>query len=780
MSAVWRAARAAVRRRKLQTTVIGFVVFIAAATTVLALALLAAASAPFDHAFARQRGAHVVATFDPERVTNAQLAATAELPEVAAAAGPFSMAVVEVSDTDDVPGLIATRRLTVVGRADPAGDPVGRVDLWQGRWATAPGEIVLNLSPPPPGHTLHLPETKITLGDGHTFTVVGFAHSLSRTAGAWVSPEQVASLQPTSTQMLYRFTDSDTSAEIETGLRAITDALPASALQGSQSYLVLKQQFTGEAGAYVSFLLVFGALGLGVSILIVANVVSGAVVSGFRHIGILKALGFTPRQVVAVYLIMVSVPALAGSAAGTVVGHTGASLLLADMFRRLDLGDPGVSLWADLAGLLGLPGVVVLAALVPALRAHRLPAAMAISAGSAPRAGRGLRVQRWLSGVRLPRPVSLGLGLPFARPGRTALTLAAVLLGVVTVTFATGLASSVNKYAEVTDNNDTVGVRVHPPDVGQPQSPRSDEAVEALLRSLPGTVHVTVNLEVPLALLGDTREVNVSFLRGDWQALGYQDQVVEGRLWERAGEVVVPSQIMRERGLAVGDQLTLQLGRRQVPVTVVGETMAGGPGPGGFLTGWDTLGLLGPTYEPAPVEFLYQVELDPAADVHRYIETVHAADPGLAAWDNSGSDDFAATVVAFCLVLTVLLGTVAALGVFNTTLLNVRERRRDLGVLKSIGMTPRQVVMMVVTSMAALGMVGGLLALPLGILAHRLIVPIVADAVQVTIPASLLAVWQLPVLGLLTLAGVIIAVLGALIPARAGARLTIAEVLHNE
>ncbi|MFK4265722.1 FtsX-like permease family protein [Streptomyces milbemycinicus] len=37
-----------------------------------------------------------------------------------------------------------------------------------------------------------------------------------------------------------------------------------------------------------------------------------------------------------------------------------------------------------------------------------------------------------------------------------------------------------------------------------------------------------------------------------------------------------------------------------------------------------------------------------------------------------------------------MLTVVAALGVFNTVVLNTRDRRRDLGMLKSIGMTPRQ------------------------------------------------------------------------------------------
>ncbi len=107
------------------------------------------------------------------------------------------------------------------------------------------------------------------------------------------------------------------------------------------------------------------------------------------------------------------------------------------------------------------------------------------------------------------------------------------------------------------------------------------------------------------------------------------------------------------------------------------------------------------------------------------------------------------TVVGFSSVLSLLLSTVAALGVFNTVVLNVRERRRDLGMLKSIGMTPRQVVAMVLTSMALVGVVGGVLGIPLGVLAHRYIVPAAADAARVAIPDVGLEVWQVPTLVLL-------------------------------
>ncbi|MFC7586251.1 ABC transporter permease [Nonomuraea antimicrobica] len=137
-------------------------------------------------------------------------------------------------------------------------------------------------------------------------------------------------------------------------------------------------------------------------------------------------------------------------------------------------------------------------------------------------------------------------------------------------------------------------------------------------------------------------------------------------------------------------------------------------------------------------------------------------------------------MTGFATVLTVLLAAVSALGVFNTVVLDTRERRRDIGVLKSIGMTPRQVTVMMVTSMAAVGAAGGLLGIPIGVAAHRLIVPAMADAADLMLPAFMLDVWRLPMLALLMPAGVLIAVLGAYVPARSPARLTIARVLHNE
>ncbi|MFD7257659.1 FtsX-like permease family protein [Streptomyces sp. NPDC059874] len=768
MSAVWRASRAAVKRRRVQTFVIGLVVLCSTTTVLLALGLLAAASGPFEKAYAAQRGAHVVASFDTAKVSEAQLAQTAGRPGVEAAAGPFGQAVVAVPR-----GWLGSPggSLRVVGRAEPAG-PVDRIEILRGRWATAPGEIVVNFSF---GGTpfAELLGTKLTTPGAPPLTVVGFATGMSKSADAWVTPEQLAALHPASAQMLYRFTDSSTDAQLRDGLAKATAELPEESLTNAQSYLTLKQAFSALADAYLPFMSLFGVLGLLVSGLIVGNVVSGAVVSGYRHIGVLKALGFTPNQVVAVYLTMMSVPAVVGGVLGTLLGNALAGPVLKLSFSGIETGRATVDTippWVFVVCLLGMPALVLLAALVPALRAHRLPAAQAISAGGAPRTGRGLRIQRVLGFTELPRPVSLGLGQPFARPGRTLLTVAAIVLGVTTVTLSTGLTSTMLALGNAGRGDGGAHVLVHADEQGDRPLPLlGDAQIEERLLSLPGVQHVRARGLAEVSLVGQTQPAFANFYRGNHSLYAYE--IVEGRLPDAAGEIVAGPSFLTQRGLAIGDRVTLELNGRQVPTTIVGKLIEGNPR--ALDATWETLEQLAPGSRAIE----YYVQLSPGADANAYAAAVEAADPGLSVSVGGGGSAATVTVVTFSTVFTVLLALVASLGVFNTVLLNTRERRRDLGMLKSIGMTPRQVVVMTVTSVAGLGVVGGLLGIPLGILAHRLVVDNVGI---VAFPEYMKDVWHPPQLAAMLLAGVAIAVLGALLPARSAARMTIASVLHTE
>jgi putative ABC transport system permease protein len=767
MRAVWRASRGAVKRRRMQTFVIGLVVLCSTTAVLFALGVLDAASAPFDRAFAEQRGSHVTATFDTAKVSDAKLAQTARRPQVQAA-GPYDEAVLRFSKDflANPPGT-----LTVVGRSGPSG-PVDDLKVQAGRWATEPGEIVIAMSASG-NFTGRSPllGTVLRADGAPPLTVVGVATSISQTAGAWVSPAQMAALHPTSAQMLYRFTASATDAQLRAGLAKATAGLPPGAQTATQSYLTLKQAFSSIADSYLPLITLFGVLSLVVAVLIVVNVVSGAVVSGFRHIGVLKAVGFTPNQVAAVYLAMVSVPAIAGSVLGTVLGGALARPMLGIVFSGVmtNGATPTIGTWVPVVTLLGMPAFVALVTLVPALRAHRLPAARAISAGSASRTGHGLRVQRWLGGTRLPRSVSLGLGQPFARPGRALMTVAAIVLGVAAVTATTGLSSTMVAYADAGHTGTRIDVNAGPTAAGQTAPKLSDAQDDAMLRSLPGAQGVAVNASLRLNIVGYPQTSTGFFFRGDPPAAAYQ--LVKGHWMNGSGQAVVGPMFLTQHGLAVGDRIALRTDVGTAPVTIVGETVDGDAR--GVNVSWQSLTRLVLDRRANA----YTVTLAPGADAQAYMKAVKAADPGLYPSKESSGNSATTTVVSFSSVFTVLLSIVAALGVFNTVLLNIRERRRDLGMLKSIGMTPRQVTAMALTSVAGMGLVSGLIGIPLGIAAHRLVVD---NVVAVVFTESMKDVWHAPQLAGLGLAGVVIAVLGALVPARSAARLTIAEVLHNE
>ncbi|WP_067136512.1 ABC transporter permease [Streptomyces yokosukanensis] len=172
--------------------------------------------------------------------------------------------------------------------------------------------------------------------------------------------------------------------------------------------------------------------------------------------------------------------------------------------------------------------------------AHRLSAARAISAGSAPCDGRGPAVQRWPTGVRLPRPVPLGLGVPFARPGRALLTVVSVLLGVATVTLATGLSATMVSYGHAEQDYGTAQSTVWR---GQTQFDQSaphhnDAATQNLLRSLPHVADVAAVGFINVRILGRSEGVAIEGVRGGRSTL--PDGLARGR-WMRGPDEVVAS-----------------------------------------------------------------------------------------------------------------------------------------------------------------------------------------------------------------------------------------------
>src|ERR1700704_6351753 len=151
----------------------------------------------------------------------------------------------------------------------------------------------------------------------------------------------------------------------------------------------------------------------------------------------MKAVGFTPAGVVRVFALQVVIPSLAAWLIGIPVGTLISQPLLANSSHALGLAYvPSYSIGLDLLLLAGGLLVVSVAATLPALRAGLLKPITAIANASAPSGASGRRLRRFATGLRLPRPVILGIGDAFARPLRAALTLVTVLVGVATVIVA--------------------------------------------------------------------------------------------------------------------------------------------------------------------------------------------------------------------------------------------------------------------------------------------------------------------------------------------------------
>src|SRR5262249_52486192 len=109
---------------------------------------------------------------------------------------------------------------------------------------------------------------------------------------------------------------------------------------------------------------------------------------------------------------------------------------------------------------------------------------------------------------------------------------------------------------------------------------------------------------------------------------------------------------------------------------------------------------------------------------------------------NNRSSDVIDVMIALIGTLTLLLAVVAGLGVLNTVVLQTRERVHDLGVFKAVGMTPRQTIVMAVCWVAGIGVIASALAVPLGIVVHGYVLPAMAHAVDLGLPASFLNVYQ--------------------------------------
>ncbi|HVD25208.1 MAG TPA: FtsX-like permease family protein [Gaiellaceae bacterium] len=122
-------------------------------------------------------------------------------------------------------------------------------------------------------------------------------------------------------------------------------------------------------------------------------------------------------------------------------------------------------------------------------------------------------------------------------------------------------------------------------------------------------------------------------------------------------------------------------------------------------------------------------------------------------------------------VLLALSVVVSLFGIVNTLVLTVFERTREIGMLRAVGMTRRQVRRMIRHESVITASIGGVLGIALGIALGALLVARV-DFIDFTLPVGQLVVFAI--------AAIVVGLLAAIFPARRAARLNVLEALQYE
>jgi putative ABC transport system permease protein len=537
-------------------------------------------------------------------------------------------------------------------------------------------------------------------------------------------------------------------------------------------------------------LTVMAVAALFLSAILVINTINAVIAQQIPQIGIMKTVGGVRRQITQLYLSAVAVYSFFALALAVPLGAFAGYALSRYMLGIVnvpvsDFELASTSIWIQIAAGLMVP---LIAALWPILRGVAIPVADAIrryGVGSG-RYGTG-RVDRLLASVRgLPSMVTLSLRNTFRRMGRVTLTLAVLIMaGAVFMMVITTHYSFTRAIAEIWGGLgfDTVVV--------YEGLQRIDE-VEPMIESHPNVDRVemwvfqSAGARVPGdSAPGSDHRIVLQGVPRDTEM--YTPKLTAGRnLDPEDGHALLLNQkLAREMGLSLGDEIEIDLGSAGASDwTIVGLIFDLINDQSTAYMHVDTLNDELHRVGRASIARIVSKDSTRAAQdaLKRDLEQMFEAQGIELAFVRASIEDQEQAEAQFgilttiLMTMTVVMAIVGGIGLSGTLSINVIERRREIGVMRAVGGSSRDVALIMIMEGLLLGFASWVIAVPISILAGRPFVNSIGDIIQFPGP------YQLSVTGLWIwlLIVVVLSLVASWLPARRASRISVNESLAYE
>ena len=276
--------------------------------------------------------------------------------------------------------------------------------------------------------------------------------------------------------------------------------------------------------------------------------------------------------------------------------------------------------------------------------------------------------------------------------------------------------------------------------------------------------------------LGDRRFAVVA-LPADTQLLDFD--IVEGRkLTPQDTDAIVINNALagRDPKMRVGETVTLHIGGEDKQWRIVGLAReAFAPTPVGYIPLTGMVNSLRLALDNTDADAIAELK----AELDRNLEAqgVRARSSSTKSENRFGFDQHMLMIYMFLIVMSAIVGGVGGLGLMTTMSLNVLERRREMGVMRALGATPRIVWLMIVAEGIVVGVlswaIAALLAWPISKAIGDLFVKaLFHSGLDFTFAPLGLVIWLLVSIGLSAVA--------SFLPAWKASRITVREALAYE